>query len=188
MNIPPHMWGYRLSKVTESIRPVVSDYCDHLKKYWRDGEGFYISGLAGAGKTGAAVVILRCARTHNLSCTFITMTDLRECVRGKVAHNGELSVLDRCKTVDFFVLDSLCVEDAKDLVFGAHALRGLLESRIQAGRVTLITSSMSREQLVAFPYLKDWAHKLPMLPVEGPNRNTTRASERESSILKLMGK
>lgn len=149
MNVPPEFWRARFDQVPESVRAVVERYVRRLPEMIERPTGLYLSGLAGVGKTGTAVVIAKEARSVGFPVYFAPVWELREDIKNRATTDGVTGVLARCREVDLLVLDGLRAEDAEAHFFGAREIEDLLSARAGRRRPTFLTSRVRLAELRA---------------------------------------
>lgn len=146
MNLPPEFWRVSTDKVPEGAQEPVNNYLSQASTLVNEGVGFVLSGDAGVGKTSIAALLAAEARRLGFTAFFTTVSDLREMIRNRIAFDPTASVLERCRDVRLLILDNLRPEDAREHPFDAAALEGLLESRVQWNRATILTTRMKFEE------------------------------------------
>ena len=147
MGIPRELWGTKVQSVTESVRDLTRRYLVHIDKMVERGAGMYLFGGSGVGKSGIAALACKEACSALYSAYFISVWELRECIKIRILFEDDTSMFVRCKAVDVLVLDGLTEEDKKDYTFGARDLEELVAHRGSRRRVTIITSRMSLQEL-----------------------------------------
>ena len=112
------------------------------------GEGLFLTGGTGTGKTHAACAVaqrfLRCGKTVR----FADPEQIEREVKaswGRMANDDEASVISRYVTADLAVIDDLGAEVMNAVTM--KALRAIVSGREANGRVTVFTSNLTREQL-----------------------------------------
>lgn len=140
INLPRPLWSVNLAGVPEQVRPAVAKFVGHIKEVKTKGYSLYICGSKGAGKSGVASLILKEARSWGFTAYAVTVSDLRDAVRAHTAFDYETSVFDRCRTVDFLLLDDLRLTDIGEKFFTINDIRNLILSRFDRGLITVITS------------------------------------------------
>lgn len=144
MNVPETYWKLKADGIEpESARDKIRSYWDRLDDLAACGEGLFICGDTGAGKSAAAAIVLRGCRSRGLSGYFVSVWDLREFWRMDVPFDDRESVRERCRNVDVLVLDGLRKEDLSERWFGAADISGLIHSRNDRRRITLVTTEMT---------------------------------------------
>ena len=147
INCPPQLWDTKLAQVHESLRPSLERYIEHYDEAAREGIGWLLVGDAGVGKTAAATILLRNARSLGYTAYFTTVWSLCDEMRKKGMFDLDTSVLERCVEVDCLVLDDLRAEDLSNFTLGKRGLEGLIVERRDRGRVTIVTSRIDPETL-----------------------------------------
>jgi DNA replication protein DnaC len=146
MNLPEEFW--KKFKVPEEVSEPLHEYVKKHEELMRDGIGIYLYGPTGRGKTTAAAELAKAIRSLSHTVFFVTVSDLREMIRSRIEFSDDQSAMERCKQVDFLVLDNLtAIEDTKSPFLGASALEDLLRFRVSAKRPTVITSQMGLSAL-----------------------------------------
>jgi len=185
MRIPRSLWGCDLAGVTDAIKTRVTNFTQRLHRAKQEASGLYLYGEAGTGKSGAAAVILKESRLWGWNSLFITTNELRDSVRDHLQFDSESSIWDRCRTVDFLVIDDLNERDIVEKFFTIHDICGLIFSRANSGLVTIVISRL-------FP--NDWNTKsAPMvfntiekhligIEVVGENRHQIQQAKRASLL------
>jgi len=176
IHIPYILWGVTLEGVSESSRVAVGKFSERIKEVKDKGVSLYIYGPKGCGKSGAATVIMKEARAWGFTAYGVSVTELRESVRTHAPFDTESTVMDRCRLVDFLLLDDLRVEDAAEKMFTINDIRNLIVSRYDRGLPTLITSVLKSMEWGTAPAnapgIRDAIEKCcAVLQVDGPNRH-----------------
>ena len=140
IGLPRHLWGADISKVPSDVREKVSNYLKNLLKAKESGGSLFLYGKPGVGKTGTGAVVLKEARAWGFTAYAITLADLREAVRAHASFDFEASIYERCRSVDFLLLDDVRETDIAEKFFTLNDTRGLLLSRQDRGLVTVVTS------------------------------------------------
>jgi len=188
MNLPAEFWNKY--DVPESIKEPLRKYIDQFESFYRDGVGLYLYGGVGVGKTSAAIAVAQVVRSLAHPVLFVTVSDLREMTRNRIDFDEGLTFLDRCKRVDFLVLDNVREEDAKEMYIGALALEDLIRHRAAAKRPTVVTSRMCFNELDnALPGFGTIAHaSCVFLEVTGRNRRSTKQAELKTRLNSVVKK
>lgn len=164
MHIPKMLWGVSSDGITAKVhldgegaregKDVIRKFSTRIKEIYERGVGLYLFGSKGCGKTGAAVVALKVARSWGFTAYCISVSQLRDAIRAYTAFDNESSVMERCRTVDFLLLDDLRLEDADEKLFTISDIRNLIVGRYDNALPTFITSA-------ADP--KKWGEKSPQI-------------------------
>ena len=150
MNLPAEFWNQY--HVPDQIKEPMQRYFREYGSFRKDGVGLYIWGPTGCGKSSAAAALAQGVRSLSRTVFFVSVADLRELVRNKIEFDNDQSAIDRCKEIEFLVLDNLRAEDAKETYVGAFVLEDILRHRAAEKRPTVVTSQMSLNALMkSFP-------------------------------------
>lgn len=147
MGIPQAYWSCRADQMQPG--PDTRAFWAYLRGFpaaLRIPAGAYIHGDAGRGKTGAAVVALKVARSHGLQGLFVNVPSHIERLRAKEAipqYDLETSFAKALRTFPLVVLDDLRTQDLREGWFGVEALSKLLRQRRDRRAATIITSRVS---------------------------------------------
>jgi len=185
MNLPRELWTTKVQSVPESVRDVIERYLIRIDDMLPRGAGMILSGPTGVGKTCIGSLVLKEARSRGYTTYFISVWELRECIRNRVMFSEELSILDRCRTVDVLVLDGLCEDDGKERFFGSRAIEELVAFRGSHRHATLVTTRMDvmglRKAMKGF--FEATQNYLVMLPVNGPDQRCEKNNDLKKMIL-----
>jgi len=146
MNLPRRFWGSRLSGVPNAaVEAVVHRYLSE-GRYLR-GEGLYLWGKYGVGKSSLAAIIIMELRRRGYSALFVEAADLVDKLMGREMFDLETSWSARAREADVLVLDDLGTEhhDAGGAI--ERMLEGLLRFRIQRQMPTIVTSNLAPMKL-----------------------------------------
>lgn len=184
IHLPRPVWDATLEGVPEGIRAGIAKYTTHIKEVKSRGYGLYLCGDRGVGKTGVASVILKTARSWGYTAYATSVTELREAIRNHEAFDSEASVYDRCRTVDFLLLDDLQQSDVGERFFGVNDIRNLITNRFDRGLITVITSLVSPKGWTgaAEPIQNALVKSCSFLKVEGPDRHMANLDKRNEFL------
>ena len=143
MHLPVELWSASKEGLSPKIRDPIEKFCGRILEVKSKNVGLFLYGKGGSGKTGAASVVLKEARAWGFTAYAASVTVLREAVRTYAAFDNESSIIDRARSVDFFLLDDLRAEDAQEKFFTINDVRNLIVSRHDRGLPTLITSLLA---------------------------------------------
>jgi|SRR3954470_8557382 len=124
--------------------------------------GLYLYGDLGQGKTGLAVSIIQAVMRREEDTIFIRSLDLMDRLREAI-HRGTSDgdeVLHLAKTVQWLALDDLATE--KPTPYVIQELKAIIETRMDAGLYTIITSNYSLVDLEKYWRPIDEATKRPL--------------------------
>ena len=153
MNIPAAYQDVSKSLIPQNLDKILTGYMSKFHDLKKRGIGLIVSGPNGAGKTSAAIYlakVVKMMKNQDLkpySCYFIRAFELREKYRKSRTIDGTTElVYDRCRNVDFLVLDNLAQEDA-DLTWpGPRMYAELIIARYMEGKPTVITTNLSKKE------------------------------------------
>ena len=119
----------------------------YTEKLVGSGEGLFLTGTNGAGKTHLAVAVMRelILRDH-LSCYFIKLPELLLDIRERIGNGAsEKEVIQGYKDYDYLFLDELGVEKVSEWVL--QDLYLILDGRNGALKPTIITSNLGLDEI-----------------------------------------
>lgn len=187
MNVPEEFWPRTASGwdgLTPSVRAVAFNYVKDFEEMCRLGRGLLLLGLSGRGKTSTAVLLLKEARRRFRTGFFVRAGELRYALSDEHNFDADTSVWDRCRTVDFLVIDAFGEPDLSAPWFNLDRLIDLAGERGERHRPTLVTSDLKMANLIK--KRPDFVSKvgtwLVPIEVEGDDR---RESEREAALKRL---
>jgi DNA replication protein DnaC len=145
VNLPIGLWKSDPSRIQGDARAKVHKYLTDIDDHIRNGRGLYIHGGPGVGKSSVAAVAAMVVKSiGSISVYFTTLWELIRDVKDQKDFQAEMSVLERCRSVDMLILDGVKEQDFKDsFFFNANDIVGLLESRTMRSKLTLMTSELA---------------------------------------------
>lgn len=127
---------------------IAKEYADNFALHARRGDGLYIEGTNGTGKThlAAAIALQLIGAGTPVICK--TAADLLLDIKKSYDTEGlqEKAVLDVYKTVDLLIIDDLGKEQCSD--WSMSTLYSILNDRYEDMRPTIITTNYNNEALV----------------------------------------
>jgi DNA replication protein DnaC len=140
MNLPQEFW--EKSEVPVSVREPLRVYGRKLDSMLQDGVGVYLYGPTGVGKSLSAATLAKVVRSHGRSVFFVSVSDLMEMIRNRIPFDEDHSVMDRCKHVDFLVLDDFKSEglEHSKQASSVVVVEEVIRHRSQWKRSTFLTS------------------------------------------------
>lgn len=125
------------------------EYADNFEAHKANGDGLYIEGTFGTGKThlAAAIAIQLMEQGHGV--IFKTSDDLLRDIKATFDENGneEQKVLDRLKHCELLVIDDIGKEQATD--WSTAQLYAIINDRYESQRPVIITTNFNENDLIA---------------------------------------
>ena len=146
--------NYKTTSANAETVKLSNKWLASVEQYVEDGQGLYIVGATGSGKTHLAQALLkRAVYTHNLSGMFITADKYIQLAYNEIKFGDELpegyedpnTMKYLQETFDIVVIDSLGSERPTD--FTKRTIISLLESRYHEKLTTIITSTLKPASL-----------------------------------------
>lgn len=137
-NTPEREQSYRTAK----------EYADTFPIHRERGEGLYIEGTNGTGKTHLAAAIALQLIGEGIPVICKTSGDLLQDIKKSFDTEGvrEHEVLDIYKKVDLLIIDDLGKEQCTD--WGMSTLYSILNDRYEDMKPTIITTNYDTESLI----------------------------------------
>ena len=128
---------------------IAKRYADTFKERFERGDGLYIEGTNGTGKTHLAAAIALQLIGEEIPVICKTSSDLLLDIKSAFDRDisySEAEVLRIYKTVDLLIIDDLGKEQCSD--WSMSTLYSILNDRYEAMRPTIITTNYSAEDLM----------------------------------------
>ena len=143
-------WHSSVDQIPDDLafKPILLRYCKSVHTCERRGIGLYLHGPLGAGKTAAAVIILKAAIIRGGTALFMTAAEIQRAFAAKVMPklpNGA-PVDEGCVNVQFLVIDDLGAEDQKT-EWKQQFVELVVRARQRERLPTIITSNTSPSDL-----------------------------------------
>lgn len=142
--------SFEHSNITTMPRPAVravKDYVDTLPERLAEGDGLWISGGVGAGKTWLAMLVARYAIEQGRGVAVYSVPRLLSEIRR--TYDGEgmstLELLDQLTTVSLLVLDDVGTERSNPWVL--EQLYTIINERWQEQRSIVLTTNLDRDAM-----------------------------------------
>lgn len=125
------------------------DYAENFDTHLAAGDGLYIEGTFGTGKTHLAAAISLYLMEQRRSVIFKTADGLLRDIKATYDETGkkELVVLDGLKKCDLLVIDDIGKEQATD--WSTAQLYAIINDRYECQRPVIITTNFNEADLVA---------------------------------------
>lgn len=181
-SIPKEHWMAVLDRIPGEARKAINNYLDPKSGLIDEGAGLLLSGDPGVGKTSAACVVAKVCRARGKTVFFITPPELREANKAKSNFEDDLSIVQRCRSVDLLILDQWDDADLKDYYIGAKFVADLLRYRRSRQLPTIITSRYSSfgDDEIASASV---GYLVPVT-LEGPDQRQGKAEELAKKVFK----
>lgn len=125
----------------------VSAPCDQYVRAVLDGQGLYITGCVGVGKTHLATVVAKRLVNEGLVVRFVTSIDMLSEIRDTYGSKRKVSdVLSRFSKCDVLVIDDLGKEAPTD--WALSMLFQIINDRYENKRPVVVTTQFSSSELV----------------------------------------
>lgn len=187
MRLPEAFWRARLDGIQGDARGVAERYVDKIEDWVRRGVGFLVTGSPGTGKTGFAAVLAKAAKASSKTVYFTRMSELRDAVKDGAEFSEDEAVLERCRSVDFLVVDGVQKEDATAPYFGAPHLVDLVMLRGDRRRATVVTMAITEDEMkaTAFSRLRvSCSSYLPSLVLRGDDLRKKQAEDIQRQLIR----
>jgi len=153
-NLPRKHWAASRDSLTPAQRECVSSYVTRFLEFYRYGQGFYLWGPLGVGKSYVGTCLCKyvCGQ-FPLMPYYVRMSQFRECCldRTIVAYQTvdyTLLRLDEVKTTPFLVIDDVGREPRAGSGFFESCFGDLLRERHAALRPTVLLSHFGPQEFL----------------------------------------
>lgn len=128
---------------------IAKEYADHFEYHRAKGDGLYIEGTNGTGKTHLAAAIALQLIHEGVPVICKTSSDLLLDVKKSFDGGGvrESDVLDIYKRVDLLIIDDLGKEQCSD--WSMSTLYSILNDRYEDMKPTIVTTNYNADDLIA---------------------------------------
>lgn len=127
---------------------IAKRYADTFSEHYARGEGLYIEGTNGTGKTHLAAAIALQLLNEGIPVICKTssdmFTDIKKAYDG--GDMGESQILDIYKTADLLIIDDLGKEQCSD--WSMSTLYSILNDRYEDMKPTIVTTNYGAEDLI----------------------------------------
>ena len=132
------------SGIPKRYRNAHHPYADKMAKMVKCGQGFYIEGPNGTGKTTLAMAAGIPLIEQNIDVYAISTYDLMDAMRSR--KDEDRNVYDRAVSCDVLILDDLGKE-ASNTQYACERLFAIIDTRDKEMLPSIVTSNYSRGQL-----------------------------------------
>lgn len=127
---------------------VAKEYADNFTAHSANGDGLYIEGTFGTGKTHLAAAIALQLMEQGHSVIFRTADDLLRDIKATFDDgDGERKVLERLKGCDLLVIDDIGKEQATD--WSTAQLYAIINDRYECQKPVIVTTNFNETDLIA---------------------------------------
>ncbi len=125
------------------------EYADNFAAHRANGDGLYIEGTFGTGKTHLAAAIAIQLMEQGHSVIFRTADDLLREIKATFDESGreEQKVMERLKKCDLLVIDDIGKEQATD--WSTAQLYAIINDRYESQKPLVITTNFNENDLIA---------------------------------------
>ncbi len=127
----------------------IRDYCEDIDGQLAEGNGIWLHGSAGTGKTSLAMLVSKTALEAGHSVAIYSMPRLLARIRrtydSDSSEEGYLSFFDRLTSVDLLHIDDLGAEKKTDWVL--EQLYAIVDRRYEEQRSIVVTTNMETDEL-----------------------------------------
>lgn len=128
---------------------IAKEYADNFEAHKANGDGLYIEGTFGTGKThlAAAIAIQLMEQGHGV--IFRTCDDMLRDIKATFEDSGreEQKILDRLKRCELLIIDDIGKEQATD--WSTAQLYSIINDRYECQRPVIITTNFNETDLTA---------------------------------------
>jgi DNA replication protein DnaC len=136
------------------IARVAPDVVQEVRRYVRDierkldaGQGLWLMGDVGTGKTTLAMIVSKAARDAGRSVAIYSLPRLLNLIRGAIeTEDGMVGFLERLAAVDLLHIDDLGVENTTEWVL--EQLYSIVNTRYEDERAMIVTTNLRYEELI----------------------------------------
>lgn len=135
----------KLAAIVSEIR----GFCDSIDQRLDEGEGLWMMGDIGTGKTSLAMLISKLAADRGRTVAVYSaprlLAEIRRTYDAEVGEDGYLAFFDRLTSVDLLHLDDLGAEKRTDWVL--EQLYAIIDRRYEEQRSVVVTTNLDVGQL-----------------------------------------
>lgn len=153
--ISERFWDVSLEKIpkTAEYRADLETYIKNLDDHLSAGDGLFIVGPHGTGKTGAAVVIAKEFIARGGTALFLEEFRLIGTILGSVQFDSLMSYRERMDDVHLLIVDDLGLAAYSD---NLHVTEEVIKYRFQRRRCTIVTTNLTKSDFEArYPTIAD---------------------------------
>ena len=148
INLPKRLRSARVRDLPEEDRPFFERYIKRIDQMAEQGAGIFLYSTDAFTRSLAGALIAKAARSFRYTSFFTDVWELRENMRSNIQFDEEKSMMDRCREVDFLVLNNLSVSDLGQKFLNARDLTSLIRYRNARCLATIVTCGIAAENWV----------------------------------------
>jgi DNA replication protein DnaC len=191
-NVPAPYWGYVLQDCTPEALLPIQNYLQHQKDFVSKGVGLWFSGFAGAGKTAAAVQLVKSGiegwygHPTDLTVYFTRASQLRDDIRFHRTFSDCELVEDFVYRAKTLIVDDIDLADFTDPYFN---WKSLILRRAGACRPTFFTSFLTFADLCGIQPIwhEQLCQALYEVPMPTANRRAAEFERTRAQLFQARG-
>jgi DNA replication protein DnaC len=136
-----------IARVAPNVVQEVRRYVRNVEENLDAGQGLWLMGDVGTGKTTLAMIVSKAALDAGRSVAIYSLPRLLNLIRGAIETDaGMVGFLERLAAVDLLHIDDLGVENTTDWVL--EQLYSIVNTRYEDERAMIVTTNLSYDDLV----------------------------------------
>jgi len=124
---------------------IIKKYLDNLPAMLQQGQGLYLHGDYGTGKSGTAALILMEAIKHRVLGYWVRAKNLPDYVINNARTEDNVDVLTKCLETPLLVIDEFQVRE--EVKFTETIVEDIVRMRLDDRRSTIVTSNVTTSSL-----------------------------------------
>lgn len=149
--IPENHRGCLLKNIPNGVeyKQKIVDYIENIKHHLAHGQGLYLWGEYGSGKTGLAAIICKAALSRGFVPLWVNAERIPSYMCEDIMFSEDTPMRDRMFSVDILVIDDYRIRDqrAAKSDWIERWLESVIRRRLDDKKVTIITSNTAPQQL-----------------------------------------
>lgn len=147
VRVPKNLWNTSLTQVPQkcSHKSLVRAYLENIEENVLNGQGLYLWGDYGRGKSAIAAMILKAAAAKQKLGLWIRAKNLPEFIINDVLFDYDQTVMQRAEECSLLVIDEFQIRN--NLGFYETAIEDLIRLRISQNKATVVTSNVALPEL-----------------------------------------
>lgn len=184
--MPREFWRVKIKNVQDPrAQRAIVRYLKKLDDMHRRGVGMFFYGSPGVGKTSAAILVCKEARSYGYTVFFTSVWEMRESIKSKMNFDDDNTFMDKARDCDLVVLDDVKAEERKDPYLTIGTLSDLVTYRCSQSRPTLLTTRGSGRTIAnELASLRDAGMgKIVPIPIEGKDLRQLAGASLKDELL-----